>query len=193
LEFESQREFTYNDIKQYNRNPLLGHYSGADGLKTGWTEEAGYCLSATAERDGMRLIAVILNTNSEKERLAAAEELLDYGFLNYQLYEAVAEGETIQEIPVPNGRQLSVPVKAAAKVEVPLKKTMLGDLERVVVVEEARAPIAEGETLGRLEIRLAGKVVGETELVAAEDVKKANIFVRFFRWLLSLIKIKPAV
>ncbi|HHW55149.1 MAG: D-alanyl-D-alanine carboxypeptidase family protein [bacterium] len=192
LEFESQREFTYNDIKQYNRNPLLGRYSGADGLKTGWTEEAGYCLSATAERDGMRLIAVILNTNSEKERLAAAEEILDYGFLNYQLHEAVAAGEIIQEVPVTNGRQLSVPVKAAAKVEVPLKKTKLGDLERVVVVEEAKAPIAEGETLGKLEIKLAGKVVGETELVAAEDVGKANIFVRLFRWLLGLIKIKPA-
>ncbi|HHW91298.1 MAG TPA: D-alanyl-D-alanine carboxypeptidase [Firmicutes bacterium] len=193
LEFESQREFTYNDIKQYNRNPLLGSYSGADGLKTGWTEEAGYCLSATAEREGMRLIAVILNTDSERERLVAAEEILDYGFLNYQLHEAVAEGQIIQEVPVANGRQLTVPVKAATKVAVPLRKTMIEDLEQVVIVEDGiKAPIEKGETLGKLEIKLAGEVVGETELVAAEDVSRANIFVRFFRWLLSLIRIRPA-
>jgi D-alanyl-D-alanine carboxypeptidase (penicillin-binding protein 5/6) len=193
LEFESQREFTYNDIKQYNRNPLLGSYSGADGLKTGWTEEAGYCLSATAEREGMRLIAVILNTDSERERLVAAEEILDYGFLNYQLHEAVAEGQIIQEVPVANGRQLTVPVKAATKVAVPLRKTMIEDLEQVVIVEDGiKAPVEKGETLGKLEIKLAGEVVGETELVAAEDVSRANIFVRFFRWLLSLIRIRPA-
>lgn len=193
LEFESQREFTYNDIKQYNRNPLLGSYSGADGLKTGWTEEAGYCLSATAEREGMRLIAVILNTDSERERLVAAEEILDYGFLNYQLHEAVAEGQIIQEVPVANGRQLTVPVKAATKVAVPLRKTMIEDLEQVVIVEDGiKAPVEKGETLGKLEIKLAGEVMGETELVAAEDVSRANIFVRFFRWLLSLIRIRPA-
>ncbi|NLP17951.1 MAG: D-alanyl-D-alanine carboxypeptidase [Firmicutes bacterium] len=192
LEFESQREFTYNGIRQYNRNPLIGRYEGADGLKTGWTEEAGFCLAATAQREGLRLIGVILNTPSEKERLTAAEELLDYGFANFRLYE-IPEGEVIGDVPVDKGRKLSVPVKTASRMALAIERRRMAELEQeVIAVGDVRAPIKVGDPLGRLQIKQAGQVLAETELVAAEDVARANILLRFFRWLLSLIKIRPA-
>ncbi len=192
LEFESQREFTYNGIRQYNRNPLVGRYEGADGLKTGWTEEAGFCLAATAQREGLRLIGVILNTPSEKERLTAAEELLDYGFANFRLYE-IPEGEVIGDVPVDKGRKLSVPVKTASRMALAIERRRMAELEQeVIAVGDVRAPIKVGDPLGRLQIKQAGQVLAETELVAEEDVARANILVRFFRWLLSLIKIRPA-
>lgn len=193
LEFESQKEFTFNDIKQYNRNPLLRAYNGADGLKTGWTDEAGYCLSGTAQRDGMRLIAVLLNTESEAARLAAAEQIMDYGFINYQLYEAAKEGQIIKEVPVVDGRKLLVPAKTATNVTVPVKKNINEQIELVVIEEEeVRAPVEAGEKVATLEVRLANEVLDTTELVAAETVSRANIFVRLLRWFLNLINIGPA-
>lgn len=192
LEFESQREFTYNGIKQYNRNPLVGRYEGADGLKTGWTEEAGFCLAATAQREGLRLISVILNTPGEKERLTAAEELLDYGFANFRLYE-IPEGEVIEDVPVPNGRKLSVPVGTASRVALAVERTQITELvQEVKAADDVRAPIKRGEPLGVLQIKRGEQVLAEAELVAAEDVARANILVRFFRWFWSLIKIRPA-
>ncbi|NLJ33784.1 MAG: D-alanyl-D-alanine carboxypeptidase [Firmicutes bacterium] len=192
LEFESQREFTFNGIKQYNRNPLIARYEGADGLKTGWTEEAGFCLAATAQREGLRLIGVVLNTPSERARLTAAVELLDYGFANFRLYEIPA-GEIIEDVPVPNGRILSVPLKTASPLALTVARNRIMELEQeVMVADNVRAPIKTGEALGRLQIKLGGQVLAETELVAAEDVARANILVRIFRWLLSLVKIKPA-
>lgn len=192
LEFESQREYTFNHIKQYNRNPLLGSYQGSDGLKTGWTDEAGHCLSGTAQRDGMRLIAVILGTQSEAERLAAAEEVLDYGFLNFTLHEAVAVGEPTGELPVIGGRKKRVAAKAKEAVMVAIKKGMVADLEFKVIETPPRAPVGQGEPLGELLVELDGRVLGRTELVAAEAVKRASIIMRFFRWLLSFVKISPA-
>ena len=83
LEIESMTEYTYNNIHQYNRNPLLGRFPGADGLKTGWTTEAGYCLVGTAEQKGIRMIAVVLNTESEEQGFNSTE-LLNYGFKNFE-------------------------------------------------------------------------------------------------------------
>jgi len=111
LELEAQREFTFNDIKQNNRNPLLGVFPGADGLKTGWTEEAGYCLAGTAKQNGMRIISVVLNTKNDKERLAASQELLGYGFKNFQLVEVKKSGEIVDNIDVNKGKKLTVPVR----------------------------------------------------------------------------------
>ena len=84
LDIESMTEFTYNNIKQYNRNPLLANYSGADGLKTGHTNEAGFCLAGTAKKGKMRLISIVLNTVDEAQRLDASSKLLDYGFNNFE-------------------------------------------------------------------------------------------------------------
>ncbi len=182
LEIESQREFTYNEIRQYNRNPLLGRYPGADGLKTGWTEEAGYCLVGTAEQDGVRMISVVLNTTSEQERLVASQELLNHGFRNFRLTVAVEPGDIIGEATVRTGRQLAVEltVKEAVPVVVPVGRQ--DDLELVIVgTEPLEAPVAAGETAGTLEVQLDGEPLATVELVTAEETGRANIFVRMLR------------
>lgn len=109
LEIESMTEFTFDGRTQANRNPLLGVFPGADGLKTGWTEEAGYCLVGTAIQNDMRLISVVLNTTDETERLAASSELLNYGFREFELHKVVNAEEIIDEIDIKRARKRPYP------------------------------------------------------------------------------------
>lgn len=187
LELESQKEFTYNEIRQYNRNPLLGVFPGADGLKTGWTEEAGFCLAGTAKQNDMRLISVVLNTESEKARLTASQELLNYGFKNYQIVRATKVGEVIETIPVKDGKKLSVPVKIDEQLSVVVPILKKDDIEKVAVkTVSLKAPVTAGTAVGTLELQLDGKTLASTPLLVAEDVPKAGFFTRLFRSILGL-------
>lgn len=188
LEFEKQREFTYNDILQYNRNPLLGRYPGADGLKTGWTTESGYSLVGTAEQDGRRLISVVMNTNSDNERLVASQELLNHGFRTTRLVTAVSKGDIVGEVPVQGGKQPTVNVTVAedAQITVPLDDEENIDL--VMELEALRAPVEAGTPAGRLLVQLNGKTIKTVPLEAAEDVRRANIIVRAFRAVINFFR-----
>lgn len=188
LELESQQEFTYNNIRQFNRNPLLGRYPGADGLKTGWTEEAGFCLVGTAEQGGIRTISVVLNTASEQERLVASQELLNHGFRDFRLAVAAQPGDIIGEVDVKNGRELTadVTVKEAIPVVVPTGRE--GDIELIMTeIESPEAPVAAGTTVGTVEVQLDGETLTSSELVTAEDTARANIFVRLLRGISRLV------
>lgn len=190
LEFESMRSFTYRGITQHNRNPLLNRYQGADGLKTGWTTEAGFCLSATAERDGLRFIGVILNTASERERNAAAQELLNYGFNNFIVHTVTSKGEVVDSVAIIDGRRTTVSVMPLEDINVAIKEEMVDQLElRVVRDGQVRAPIKEGDRVAQLEVRLEDNLLTKSDLVATEDVARANFLVRLFRRIAGLFKI----
>ena len=180
LELESQLSFTFNDIKQANRNKLLGSYPGADGLKTGWTEEAGFCLAATAIQGGTRLIAVALGTKDDGIRLAVTRQLLDYGFRNFAIKEILSPGDIAGEIPLEKGRERELPVTVASPLRVmaPLNR----DVELVKNIPiQPEAPLSRGDKVGTIRVVFDGHVIKEGALVAADDARQANIVVRLFR------------
>lgn len=182
LELETMREFTFNNIRQYNRNPLLGKFPGADGLKTGWTEEAGFCLAGTAEQDGVRMISVVLNTADDTERLTASQELLNHGFRNFKLTTVATEGMVVGEAQVKNGKQQTVALSTTEEVNVIVPTGREDEIERVVTSpKDLEAPVEAGTEAATLEIRLGDETLATTELVTTEDVARANIFVRLFR------------
>jgi len=190
LEIESITEFTFNNVYQKNRNPLLGNYPGADGLKTGWTNEAGYCLVGTAQRDGMRLISVVLKTNDTEERLAASRELLDFGYRNFEVMTVVKEGDIIEDINVKNGKELTVPVKINESIEAVIPKGRKEDIEISVILDDEliTAPIAEDTPVGSAEIQLDGEVLATSEVSTAKGVEKAGFFEILFRNIANFFK-----
>ncbi|NLM51478.1 MAG: D-alanyl-D-alanine carboxypeptidase [Firmicutes bacterium] len=189
LEFESQREFTYNNITQYNRNPLLGRYPGADGLKTGWTPESGYSLAGTAEQNGMRLISVVLNTESDQARLVASQELLNYGFRNFTFHTVAKAGEVLGEIPVKDGKKQTVSLTIQEDFQPLVPKDRTADLDlKVAEQKELTAPVEKGTAAATLLVQLDGETLASRELVTTETVNRANIFVRLFRSLLAFIR-----
>lgn len=195
LEIESKKDFTFNEIFQQNRNPLLGVYPGADGLKTGWTEEAGYCLVGTAIQDGMRLISVVLKTKDEAERLAASRELLDYGFQNYEVAQVADKGDRVGEIDVKNGKSLTVPVKIDDPVAAVIPKNAKDRIQVELNLKEdvISAPVEVGTVVGKAEYRLGDEMLASVDISTMEEVEKAGFFeiiwreiVNFFRSLFSV-------
>lgn len=189
LKLEGQMSFTFNGITQENRNPLLGRYTGADGLKTGWTGEAGYCLAATAVQNDVRLIAVILGTAEEKVRENVTRQLLDYGFRNFALEVIYSPGDIAGEVPLQRGREreLKVTVASPLKVMVPVGQSSPVELVQNIP-ETPVAPVSQGDKVGMVQVMVDGYVVNEGALVAAEDVRQANIFVRLFRFAVDFVR-----
>lgn len=188
LDFFSQQEFTFNGIKQYNRNPLLGRYPGADGLKTGHTQEAGYCLAATAVQDDMRLIAVVLNSPDETARQQDIETLLNYGFRHYELVTLHRADESVASVSIARGTSPEIPVVSEKNIRAVVPAGREDELEEVVVLDgQVTAPVEQGEPVGKLIVKLDGKEIAETTLLAGETVKRANFLVLIFREAASSI------
>jgi serine-type D-Ala-D-Ala carboxypeptidase (penicillin-binding protein 5/6) len=182
LELEAMREFTFNNIRQFNRNPLLGRYPGADGLKTGWTKEAGYSLVGTAEQGGFRLISVVLDTPSASVRSNVSRQLLDYGFRNFVMREAVSPGDILGKIPISRGKERTVPVT----VDRPLRTIIPSGRDRNVEViksanENLRAPIPQGTKVGTVQVVFDHNPVASGNMVTLSEVEKAGLLTRFFR------------
>jgi D-alanyl-D-alanine carboxypeptidase (penicillin-binding protein 5/6) len=195
LEIESKREYTFNGIKQYNRNPLLGSFEGADGLKTGWTEEAGYCLVGTAKQGDVRLISVVLNTKNEKERLEKSKELLTYGFKNFQFTKIKNAGDEVGTIEVKNGAVKTVPVKVDTNVSVFLPtadNVNVKDIKLVIKnnVDSLNAPFAAGVIAGKLEVQLNDQVLSSVDVYTTQEVKEASIFQKIVRWIMGMFGIR---
>ncbi len=178
LELESQREFTFNiDEPQYNRNPLLGRYSGADGLKTGWTNEAGYCLAGTAEQNNFRLISVVLNSPCNRTRLSDTEALLDYGFRNYTFENVVEKDEIVGQADVPDGKNREVDLIAADSMGVVVGSEEEESLEKEIVLNSLSAPLSKGEEVGEILVLREDEVLNRVPLLVNEEVERANIFI----------------
>lgn len=187
LELHSRTEFTFNDILQYNRNPLLGRYNGADGLKTGHTAEAGHCLIGTASQQGLRFITVVMKAASPAERFRDTETMLNYAFRNYELHQVFPAGEVIATANVKSGEESTVDLHLIEPLEVVIPFTRRADLEtQIDVFENVPAPVEKGVSLGNVTVSLDGQALAEVPLQAAENVKKANIFTRFFRFIGSI-------
>jgi len=197
LEIESKREFTFNNITQNNRNPLLGTFEGADGLKTGWTTEAGYCLVGTAKQGDMRLISVVLKTQDIQERLRASTELLNYGFKSFEYITVHKAGDIVEQVDVKNGKELTVPLKVAKDVTVLIPIAKKDEIKTSVAKDKdlLEAPVEADTAAGSLKVELDGETLAEVEISVAENVEKASFFeviwqsiVNFFRSLFKVTK-----
>jgi D-alanyl-D-alanine carboxypeptidase (penicillin-binding protein 5/6) len=174
-----QKEFTYNHIRQHARNPLLYQDIGADGLKTGHTEEAGYGLTASAVRDGRRLVMVLAGLPRPGDRAREAAGLLDYGYRNFKNYQLFARGDAVEQADVWLGNTGSVPLLVQEDVWVSLTADGRRDL-RVKVLYEGPipAPIANGSQLAELEISAPGLEPRRIPLIAGDTVQAASMFGR---------------
>ncbi len=184
----AEPEFTWNKITQRNRNPLLADYQGADGLKTGYTEESGYGLVGSVARDGRRLIVVLNGLETAKDRAQEARKLLDWGFTAFEQRELFSADEHIAEARVFGGATLHVPLVAGRAVELLTPK---GDDARVVARVSydgpVVAPIAKGARIGTLKIWRGETLSTETPLLAAEDVPVGDMSRRAFDGALELL------
>lgn len=184
----SERDFTWNNIRQTNRNPLLYANIGADGLKTGHTNESGYGLVASAEQNGRRLILVINGLNSKRERAREARKLMTFGFRNFSRDLLVEAGQSVTELPVWHGDEARVNVTTKQRFDIVTPRSGRRKMVATVTFEKpVLAPIKTGDKLGKLRVTLPGLVPQEVDLVAAEDVDKGNVFGRAISSLIYLM------
>ncbi len=171
-----QPEFTWNKIRQQNRNPLLGLVSGADGLKTGFTKEAGYGLVGSAVQNGLRLIVVVNGAKDAKERADEAKKLLEWGFRTFEQRNLFAEGQFIGSAKIFGGASGSVPLQAAGPVKLMVPKSGGEKLiARIAYRGPVPAPVALGQPIGLLKVWRDDRLVLQVPLKAAASVTKGNI------------------
>jgi D-alanyl-D-alanine carboxypeptidase (penicillin-binding protein 5/6) len=186
--YYAEKEFTYGTdfqtgeaITQRNRNDLLWLDQTVDGMKTGHTEEAGYCLVASAERDGMRLISVVMGTDSTRARAQESQTLLRYGFRFFETQTIYAGGEELDVQPVWKGRTDEVALGLPEDLVLTLGRGRYDDLEAEMSLEPwLTAPVERGAELGRIRVTLDGDVLHEGPLVALEPIEEAGFFARLW-------------
>ena len=180
-------DFTYNGIKQDNRNPLLYTFEGTDGFKTGYTEAAGYGLVGSAERGDRRLIVVLNGLESSKSRAQESLRLMDWGFNNFQLVDFYKKNEVIQEVDTWLGKEDKVDLVALENISVSIPKAQLSSAKVTVLVEEPIAtPIKVGDQIAKLQISFADKQV-DFPLYSGEDIDQKNFFSRIFSAIYYII------
>lgn len=185
----AETEFTWNNITQPNRNPLLGRFQGADGLKTGRTDEAGYSLVASAKRDGERRIVVVGGLNSQAQRRDVSEHLMNAAFNDFKLYNLFDANETVGQVPVYMGTEDHVNVVAPQAVKSALHKQDRAKLKTQLRYNgHAVAPIQAGDHIADLIISEPGKSERITPLVAAAAVKEKSAFGKAITVLIAIIR-----
>jgi len=171
-----QPDFTWNKIRQQNRNPLLGLVDGADGLKTGFTKEAGYGLVGSAVQDGLRLIVVVNGEKNAKERADEAKKLLEWGFRSFEQRNLFAEGQIVGSAKVFGGASGYVPLQASGLVKLLVPKSGGEKLfARIAYQGPVPAPVVQGQQIGLLKVWRDDKLVLQVPLKATESVAKGNI------------------
>lgn len=175
----SEKYYTHNNITQGNRNPLLYSMPNADGLKTGHTEEAGFCLTASAKKGERRLIEVMTGMNSNKERSEEAERLMEWGFREFNNYNLLNKGQEIADIPVVFGNEKEVRLVVPETVKRTLKKSQAPKIKMTAVYDKpVKAPVAAGDKLGEVRIELDGQEMENLPLVADKNIEKLGFFGR---------------
>jgi D-alanyl-D-alanine carboxypeptidase (penicillin-binding protein 5/6) len=166
--------FRHGETELFNPNRLLSRYEYANGIKTGYHEGADFCITASAERDGMELIAVVMGAQHRRDRFDAAQALFEDAFDTYRLLVPVRAGEVLaQRAPVWGGIYDSVPVRAGADARVVVRRSDLDPVERYVTVRQQPAPVATGERVGRVVVRVGDRVL-QIPAVAAAHVDEAS-------------------
>jgi D-alanyl-D-alanine carboxypeptidase (penicillin-binding protein 5/6) len=177
----AQKEFIWNDIRQQNRNLLLWRDSTVDGLKTGHTEEAGYCLVASAVRDDMRLISVIFGARDESSRAAETQKLLTYGFRFFESRTLYKKNTVLTSSQVWKGQQAQVEAGLAADLALVVPRGKADQIIAEAVLDERIvAPVRAGQKLGSIEVRLEGELLHTADLVALGEVEQGGIFKRIW-------------
>jgi D-alanyl-D-alanine carboxypeptidase (penicillin-binding protein 5/6) len=175
----SEREFTWNKIRQFNRNPLLAW--GADGLKTGFTKEAGYGLVASAQQNGMRLIVVVMGAKNEKERADEARKLLEWGFRSFEARVLFAEGQTVGEAKVFGGEKGYVPLVGAGTIRLMVPRNLNEKIAaRVTYTGPLPAPVERGRQVGVLKVWRGDNLALEVPLQTGDEVAKGSLSQRAF-------------
>lgn len=165
-----------------NTNKLVRFYQGCDGLKTGFTNEAGFCLAATAKRNNVRLIAVVMKAATNDIRAKEVSRLLNFGFGRLEAVRVVSQGEELAKLPVIRGTEDTIIAQASADYYLPAKRgTQPGITKEISLSSKLKAPIQKGQKLGTMTVLLDGKPVQEIDLLAANDVGRTNAFQFFAR------------
>ena len=172
----SQKEFTYNSITQTNRNKLLFTDSTVDGLKTGWTEKAGYCLVTSANRVGMRLISVLMGSNSPSIRTAETEKLLDYGF---RFFETQSVNDISHQVPVYKSKQANIKVGVSDTSFLTLPRNQFKYTTQTINLSgDLVAPVNQGDQVGSLIISFSNEDIATLPLIALEDAISGGFFTK---------------
>lgn len=180
----SEREFTYNNITQSNRNRLLWRDNTVDGLKTGHTDDAGYCLAASAEREGMRLISVVMGARSDEGRAQESQKLLTYGFRYFETTRLYKQYQVLDTAKIWKGANSSVQLGLTEDLYATLPRGYESSLKADIQINpNIKAPINAGETLGNLIISLGDEIITQKPLVALENIEKAGFFKRLWHSL----------
>lgn len=181
-----QDKFRNGQFSLDNTNRLIHTYNGATGLKTGFTTKAGYCLSASAERNDMRFIAVVLGEPDSNTRFAEAKKLLDYGYANYQIVKIKNKGEELGSAEVKKGVATSVKGILKSDVSLMLKKGSKDEIKHnVKMMESIEAPITPGQKIGEVVFENNGQIIAKEDVVADVEVKKASFVRLFFRMVVG--------
>ena len=187
----SEKEFTYNGITQGNRNALLATDPTVDGLKTGHTDAAGYCLVASSNRDGMRLISVIMGTKSQQARADQSRELLNWGFGHFTTVTKAPAGQFVSKVPVWFGEADEVELATGDNLKILTSKTQKNKITTVVDIPDSlEAPIKKGQEIGKMMAVIDGKAVASVPIVATNDVAQSGLLSRTWqhivRWAQNL-------
>ena len=175
----TQRQFTFNGITQHNRNRLLWRDASVDGLKTGHTDSAGYCLVTSAQREDMRLITVVLGTRSEEARAVASQSLLNYGFRFFETHKLYAAGDELTQARVWKGAREQAPLGLGNDLHVTIPRGQYGRLDASMTLDSRiLAPVQSGQVLGSVHVRLGERLVAEQPLLALSDVEEGSFWQR---------------
>lgn len=182
----SEKKFTFNNITQYNRNKLLWQDPTVDGLKTGHTESAGYCLVSSAKREEARLISVVLGTSSAKMRIQESQKLLNYGFRFFETHNIYKANQRLNDVKVWEGNRDLVGIGLAEDLYITIPRGQYKNIKiESTVHPEIKAPLAAGQELGALHISLGDKVISEQTLVALDTVEEGS----FIKKLMDQVKL----
>ena len=189
--FYKEKQFTFNDIKQLNRNKLLWRDDSSDGVKTGHTEAAGYCLVGSAKRGDMRLITVVAGSDSDNNRFLASQRLLEYGFRFFATQKVLNANQEYKKINIWGGAEKTLGLGVLEDVSLTLPRTSFKDLiVNYKYSNNIQAPIEVGQKIGTLEIISNDEVVFSTNLVALDNIKSkgflGRLWSKFVLWILSL-------
>ncbi|PIE45465.1 MAG: serine-type D-Ala-D-Ala carboxypeptidase [Gammaproteobacteria bacterium] len=182
-----QRSFTWNKIKQDNRNGLLQLDPSVDGLKTGHTEAAGYCLASSAKRGKMRLISVVLGTQSPRAREQASKKLLDYGFAHYAIKLLYQAGKKAASVAIEDGVDETLDISVLKDVALPVRKTGKPEIEAFLQVDKTiEAPVTRGQQVGTIDFQLSGQLYYQVPVVAMKSVAEIGFFAGLWRSITSI-------
>lgn len=187
--YYAEKDFTYNGIKQSNRNGLLYKNMGADGLKTGHTDDGGYGLSASIKKGGRRLIAIVNGLKTHKERTTAAERIMNYGMINFSNIKLAETDQVLETIKVGNGKQETIELISPDNVSLILPKSESRSIKTSIRYKTpAIAPIEAGDQLGELVVETGRYGIQTYPLVAKNDVEKAGLFGRVKNNIINIFK-----